>query len=335
MSVMQTTCPSCHAVFRVRPEQLEAHAGKVRCGKCAYVFNGFETLITPIETVSFMAPYEEDVEESARETAVGRLPDEARATPLNGESVAVYDVRPMTISEPMSGSFPLQTDEQLAREAEEINRVIAANSHPDLVREKSETSEKPEAAAENAGLKISPELHAKLTNLQQQLSEQEKGRRWYFLGWGGGIMLLLLALAAQSIYFYRDSVAVYYPQAKPLLVEACQLLGCQVRLPANINLIKLDGHELQAMPDRPNVVTFSALLRNNAAHRQAYPNLELTLTDLTNQALARRHFTPKEYLPPGTKIENGMPMQEEVPLKLTLDLDRLEAVGYKSRVYYP
>jgi len=28
-------------------------------------------------------------------------------------------------------------------------------------------------------------------------------------------------------------------------------------------------------------------------------------------------------------------MQEEVPIKLTLDLDQLEAVGYKSRVYYP
>ncbi len=334
MSVMQTTCPSCHAVFRVRPEQLEAHAGKVRCGKCAYVFNAFETLITPIETVSFMAPYEEDVDESVRESAVGRLPDSAPPSgePYSGETMTVYDVRPVTISEPMSGSFPLQTDEQLAREAEEINRVIAATTHPELLREKSEPSEAP---AENAGLKISPELHAKLTNLQQQLSEQEKGRRWYFLGWGSGILLLLLALAAQSIYFYRDSIAAYYPQAKPLLAEACQLLGCKVKLLANINLIKLDGHELQAMPDQPSVVTFSALLRNNAAHRQAYPNLELTLTDLSNQALARRHFTPGEYLPPGTKTDNGMPMQEEVPIKLTLDLDQLEAVGYKSRVYYP
>lgn len=331
MSVMQTTCPSCHAVFRVRPEQLEAHAGKVRCGKCAYVFNAFETLITPIETVSFMAPYEEDVEESARETAVGRMPDDAR-TETSGETMTVYDVRPVTISEPMSGSFPLQTDEQLAREAEEINRAIAATSHPDLFREKPEPSQAP---AENAGLKISPELHAKLTNLQQQLSEQEKSRRWYFLGWGSGILLLLLVLAAQSIYFYRDTIAAYYPQAKPLLADACRMLGCNVRLPANINLIKLDGHELQAMPDHPNMVTFSALLRNNAAHRQAYPNLELTLTDLGNQALARRHFTPGEYLPPGTKIENGLPVQEEVPVKLTLDLDRLDAVGYKSRVYYP
>jgi len=63
VSMMHTTCPSCHAVFRVKPEQLDAHAGKVRCGKCAYVFNGFETLITPIETVSFMAPYDEDDDE--------------------------------------------------------------------------------------------------------------------------------------------------------------------------------------------------------------------------------------------------------------------------------
>jgi len=327
MSVMQTTCPSCHAVFRVRPEQLEAHAGKVRCGKCAYVFNGFETLITPIETVSFMAPYEEDVEDAVKNSAVVRLPDSESAE-QQGESVTVYDVRPITIVESMSGSFPLQTDAQLAREAEEINRVIAATSHPDLIQEEA----RPEG---NNGLKISPELHAKLSNLQQQLSEQEKGRRWYLLGWGIGSLLLLLALAGQSIYFYRDMIAVYYPQTKPLLANICHIFACEVKLPANIGLIKLDGHELQAMPDHPNVVTFSALLRNNATHRQAYPNLELTLTNLTNQVLARRHFTPKEYLPPGTKTESGMPMQEEIPLKLTLDLDRLEAVGYKPRVYYP
>ena len=332
MNTMHTTCPSCHAVFRVKPEQLEAHAGKVRCGKCAYVFNGFETLITPIETVSFMAPYDEDedVEEEAVEIENAAEEKAAVEVQAETETVEVYDVRPVTISETISGSFPLQTDEQIAREAEEINRVIAANSHPDLIDEAGQQTQglKP-------GLKITPELHAKLNNLQQQLTQQEKHARWHFLGWGAGLLVLCLALAGQSIYFFRNTIAAYYPETKPLLNTACRPLGCKVGLLANISLIKLDGAELQALPDKPNIVTFSATMRNSAAYRQAYPKLELTLTDITNHALARRYFAPSEYLAQGTKIESGMPAQDEVPVKLTLELDRLDAVGYKSRVFYP
>ena len=36
---MITTCPACHTRFRVSPEQMEAHGGDVRCGRCAKVFN--------------------------------------------------------------------------------------------------------------------------------------------------------------------------------------------------------------------------------------------------------------------------------------------------------
>ena len=33
-----TKCPSCYTHFIVRPDQLEAHQGKVRCGQCQHVF---------------------------------------------------------------------------------------------------------------------------------------------------------------------------------------------------------------------------------------------------------------------------------------------------------
>ena len=339
MNAMHTTCPSCHAVFRVKSEQLEAHAGKVRCGKCAYVFNGFETLITPIETVSFMAPYDddEDVEEeyiAAKKAAPAEQQSREQVPSIEAQStvetIEVYDVRPLTISGPMTGSFPLQTDAQLAREAEEINRVIAANAHPDLIDSAGKSSQEPKP-----GLKMTPELHAKLNNLQQQLTQQESHARWHFVGWGLGLLVLILVLAGQTVYFFRNTVAAYYPETKPLLNMACKPLGCKVELLANVSLVKLDGAELQAMPDKPGIVIFSATMRNNATYRQAYPKLELTLTDVTNHALARRYFAPSEYLPQGMKLESGLPVQDEVLIKLTLDLDRLEAVGYKSRLFYP
>lgn len=38
-------CPTCHTVFRVRPEQLRAHGGRVRCGSCYGAFNAVEHLM--------------------------------------------------------------------------------------------------------------------------------------------------------------------------------------------------------------------------------------------------------------------------------------------------
>lgn len=39
-----TSCPACTASFYVTPEQLSAHRGEVRCGKCGHVFNALDRL---------------------------------------------------------------------------------------------------------------------------------------------------------------------------------------------------------------------------------------------------------------------------------------------------
>lgn len=40
-----TRCPACATAFRVRPEQLAARNGQVRCGKCTTVFDGAAGLL--------------------------------------------------------------------------------------------------------------------------------------------------------------------------------------------------------------------------------------------------------------------------------------------------
>jgi predicted Zn finger-like uncharacterized protein len=46
---MVTRCPACDTVFRVTPEQLQARAGKVRCGRCMTVFDGAKALAAVAE----------------------------------------------------------------------------------------------------------------------------------------------------------------------------------------------------------------------------------------------------------------------------------------------
>jgi predicted Zn finger-like uncharacterized protein len=42
--MLVTTCDHCQSRFRVTPQQLNARQGRVRCGRCHSVFNGFQAL---------------------------------------------------------------------------------------------------------------------------------------------------------------------------------------------------------------------------------------------------------------------------------------------------
>jgi predicted Zn finger-like uncharacterized protein len=48
---MVTRCPHCATAFRVTAEQLQAHSGHVRCGRCASVFDAFPTLTAMPDTL--------------------------------------------------------------------------------------------------------------------------------------------------------------------------------------------------------------------------------------------------------------------------------------------
>lgn len=45
--MMLTRCPACQTVFRLRPEQLHARQGEVRCGHCFHPFNAREHALGP------------------------------------------------------------------------------------------------------------------------------------------------------------------------------------------------------------------------------------------------------------------------------------------------
>ena len=333
MNGMHTTCPSCHAVFRVTPEQLDVRGGKVRCGKCAFVFNAFDSLVTPIETVSLIAPPMDD-----------SLPAEHEVE----EEHITLQPAPPTVAEPLTASFPIPSDDQIDRETEEINRRIAETAHAELLREEKkpaepapedatweDTAEKPEVTPAKSKLEITPDLQQKLQNLQNELDTNEKRARWHRLGWCLGVLMLTALAVGQIAFFKRDMLAARYPDMAPALETFCQALQCKIALLANVEQIKLDASDLQSDSDQPGKYTLSATLRNLAPYRQAYPHLELTLTDGGNQPLARRHFAPREYLAKDEKPEAGMPGNEDVLVKLPLEVIDINAVGYKLFVYYP
>jgi predicted Zn finger-like uncharacterized protein len=153
--------------------------------------------------------------------------------------------------------------------------------------------------------------------------------------WVAGIMLLLLLFFAQALFHFRNDIALLVPESKPLLKDACAMLGCSISLPRRSELMSIESSDLQADGANPNVVVLTATLRNRAAFAQAHPALELTLTDSQDLPLARRVLQAVDYLDAAPDNDSGFAAGAERPIKLTLQLADIKATGYRLYLFYP
>ena len=147
-------------------------------------------------------------------------------------------------------------------------------------------------------------------------------------------LLLLLAAALQSIYFLRTSIAASYPQFRPILNQACTMLGCSVPLPQELAQITIDDSDMQENGDYAGVFNFTSKLNNKAYFTQTYPNIEITLTDTSDQPVLRRSITPQEYLPKDTDITAGMAANQEIAIQLPLSTVDVAVAGYRVQLAY-
>lgn len=152
--------------------------------------------------------------------------------------------------------------------------------------------------------------------------------------WYLAALALVLLFIGQSIYAFRVELAARFPATKPLLLTACEKLHCEIPLPQNVDLLSIESSEMEADPAQAGVISLNITLRNHASYVQAYPKLELTLTDISDTAIGRRTFPPSEYLKSPDEIVTGLPGNREHVIRLTLDAQSLPAVGYRLYLYY-
>jgi len=161
--------------------------------------------------------------------------------------------------------------------------------------------------------------------------EKRNARKWLLI-----ILAVILTIAAlaQATYYLRTQLSIMLPGLKPYLVQACAKLGCTIELPKNIKLLVIDDSSIQEDTEHADVIHLSSTLINNAEFPQAYPLLELTLTDANDAPALRRTFKPSEYLPPSTKISDGIPAGEELHINLALTTNGEKVSGYRVQVNY-
>jgi len=394
MAAMTTTCPACHTRFRVTSEQMDAHGGDVRCGRCAKVFNAHAYLEHELEELQHEGqarlPFEEPggravVPEEDVFLSPGSLPEERphlNPLPQEGEEANVEDTSPdlrddvslcgfhvkqqpvaveeFPVEEPETSSFEgAPVEEYLVQPLQAVDELLpefpveVESSIPEWGEEGS--SEAPEAAefplpepvvsAPAEAVTAEPDTLAPqfvpepvpewpvAPDTFAQIADEPKKRHFFWL-WLIGALLLLASLSVQGLYFFRSDLAARHPEFKPLLQQLCGVLQCGIHLPADPDLLGIDTSNLEADPQQANLVMLNAILRNRAKLAQEYPQLELTLTDTQDRMMARRIFTPGEYAK-GADLKRGMAPNEEVTVKLNLDLGDLKAAGYRVFLFYP
>jgi predicted Zn finger-like uncharacterized protein len=294
-----TRCPLCKTVFRVTDAQLALREGMVRCGHCQTIFDGRAAQIS-------LAP---------RRVADDEVMDEAMLGPPTVTLRSSRALEPLPPIEHPSQIEPRLHDEEVAP-AEPATHTVA----PD----RGGTAGASDAAPDDVDFEH---------RFAWDRSARRRTRRtWVY---ALAIPLLLLLLAAQLLYHFRDAIAAHWPTTRPVLTSLCATLGCAVRPLRDVGALSIDASDLQVDPAHKGLLILTATVRNRAAYALAYPYLELTLTDAQDQVVVRRAFAPGEYLSGTVDLGAGLPGNGEAALKLFIDASATTQAGYRLYLFYP
>lgn len=340
-----TLCPHCNTRFRIAGTQLDAHQGMVRCGHCMQAFDARPGFIPDQPDPQLELPMADRPAPSAYPSSPAEPPQAAPQVPVEPETEAVAaeekteaDAEPTAVevqAEPAAetGKAPEPTLDEAQTEAAESEppHDTSLDFVPPAANDSS--VEEPQPAKP---LVIQPvslvETSGEETGEAEEVAEPPRKRRW---PWIAASSLLALVLCLQALYFFRVELAARLPGLKPLLVGYCKPLNCTVPLPHNPDLMSIESSELEADPEHENRITLVALLRNRAAHVQAFPVLELSLNDTQDKVLARRQFKPADYLPATESEAAGLRPNRELNIRLKLDTTDLRPTGYRLALFYP
>lgn len=291
-----TRCPACATTFRVTPVQLSARSGRVRCGKCNAVFDGVANLLT--------------------EEAVAALP--AEPSPQLG----LFEAR-----EP-SGIQAEDATHAIANFDAKAPAIVPADDAATTPDARVDEARRDQADPSSEPVPEHVAVPAFLV--------PEKPAAGHFVVWAFLALIALCALGLQAGMHFRTEISVLLPKTRPYLETACEIAGCEVRLPRRVDLLSIESSDLQADGQRTGVIVLNALLRNRAPFAQEFPDLELTLTDPSERAVIRKVLKPVEYLQEKRALlPAGMVGGSEESVRIFLETGGILATGYQLFLFYP
>ena len=302
--VNTTRCPKCKTNFRVTQAQLNAAEGSVRCGSCLHVFNALSGAIIEHTTSSPSLPEASIKKRQSEVPEVEVRPEEASASQIREPEVGATETKPE----------PLEVEPS-----------------PDLA---SSASSEPETTSEQV-----PGLEASISNIinniqkeqvdvdQRSLAKQKilkrKRRNHAIL-----ILLACMGLVTQYLWFNKNHLSLN-PELRPYYQAVCHRLGCQLPPIDNTSQIQSAQLLVRSHPEKPDMMIVDAVVVNQSDYPQPWPDLSLAFTDINDQPVASRLFTPNEYL--GGELAGSLEMPASQAIRLSIELmdPGPEAVNYR------
>ncbi|MDX9874199.1 MAG: DUF3426 domain-containing protein [Spongiibacteraceae bacterium] len=277
-------------------------------------------------------------------------------TPLNEDGIPLRSAPATTAEQDDSPAVPepLMSSDPCAPWEEEPSRrfddaLLAddagdGSEHPDeewaeqlLAEETAQEQQKPEPDVEPEHNSTDdaevPAPAALLGNFEPEplQIEQFRGRRrWPGLLWSSILLLALLGLGAQYVYFHFEQLA--QGPWRPWLAQGCELAGCRLPPQLDASRIATDRLVVRTHPGRDSALAVDALLINNAPFRQPYPDLQLQFSDLHGEPVAGRRFAPDEYLAGEIRPDALMPVRQQIRIALEIADPGPAAVNYSLTV---
>lgn len=332
LMTLATRCPNCSTTFRVVSDQLKLRKGLVKCGRCTHVFNGVEHLRyfssdeASISTI--LAP--------ATLQTSGSAPPALAATE-RGEAAP----------SPASTPDPVLQREAIARITESIERDLPPPepAAPSRARTASRRAAPIDPLSPLTLLDLAPD-DAPMTPVDDAdlplphfLSERERPRwqRWAFASLS---VVAAVTLIAQAAVVWRAEAATRWPALRAPLSTLCDALPssarCTVELPRHITQVRISAAELQAARVTGQYVLL-VTLHNDSTLPQAWPTLDVIVSDVDNRPIARRSIDADDYLrdvaAASDALGAGLSPASDASIRVPLRIDA-PVVGYTVGIYY-
>ncbi len=149
--------------------------------------------------------------------------------------------------------------------------------------------------------------------------------------WGLGNLLVLFVLAVQITYFFSTELG-RNPELRPHVLRICKYLGCSIQPQIDAGLIELAHTRVSPHPGYANVLRLRATLINRASFSQAYPLIEVSLSNRNGELVGRRTYQPADYLGKKKNLPQNMIPNVIVHAKLEITSPNRRADGFEIRL---
>lgn len=146
---------------------------------------------------------------------------------------------------------------------------------------------------------------AERSSLPAFAASRRRARRQRNWPWLAGCALLLLTLAGE-IALADPSRWIDDAGVRAWLDPLAANFGARLPLRRDAAALELSSRDIRPHPSVEGALIISATLRNDAPFAQAWPVVEVTLSDFDEKPVAMRRFQPREYLSDARAIEPGL-----------------------------